>query len=331
MKHTLLFTLALISLVGCKQEQDSLLPGVKGAANEIIIVMKSNYWESEPGDAIRQNISELVPGLPSEEPQFNFMYVPHSNFERVYKRQRNIIITKISPEYPAKIHHQRDTWAKTQIVFTITAPNPEAFIELYTDRADEINNIISNAELKRLQNAHRANPAKDLVARLMRNHEINLTIPKGYQLNIDSSNFIYMLNEYRDIIEGVIVYYYPYTDTNTFTNEYLVQRRDEIGKKYVPGEIDGSYMATEPLYALDAYEYKLNGNRYTKEIRGLWKIVNGKAMGGPFVSITQYDEARQRIVTVEGFVFAPGHNKRNLVRRLEAVLYSLDFPEELSK
>lgn len=327
MKHILLFTLSLVILSACKQEQDSLLPGVKGAANEIVIVMKSDFWESETGDAIRLNISEYVSGLPMEEPRFNFMYVPHSNFDRVYKRQRNIIITKISPEYPAKLHIQKDTWAKTQIVLTITAPNEEAFIELYNERAAEINDIISNAELKRLQNAQKANPAKDLVARLKSNHEIDLTIPKGYKLNIDSSNFVYMLNEYRDIIEGILVYYYPYTDTNTFSNEFLVKKRDEIGKKYVPGEVDGSYMATEPLYELDAYEYNLKGNRYTKELRGLWKIVNGKAMGGPFVSITQYDEARQRIVTVEGFVFAPGHNKRNLVRRVEAVLYSLDFPE----
>ena len=40
-------------------------------------------------------------------------------------------------------------------------------------------------------------------------------------------------------------------------------------------------------------------------------------MGGPFASVTRQG------VTVEAFVYAPGGKKRNLMRQLDAVLYSL--------
>ncbi len=55
---------------------------------------------------------------------------------------------------------------------------------------------------------------------------------------------------------------------------------------------------------------------------------NGISMGGPFVSLSVVDVKRDRIVTVEGFVFAPGKSKMNLVRQVEAVIYSLKINDQ---
>ena len=63
-------------------------------------------------------------------------------------------------------------------------------------------------------------------------------------------------------------------------------------------------------------------------MRGLWKVV-GDMMGGPFVSHIRLDEQNQRIVVVEGFVYAPETNKRNYIRRLEASLFTLRLPGEM--
>jgi len=63
------------------------------------------------------------------------------------------------------------------------------------------------------------------------------------------------------------------------------------------------------------------------EIRGLWRVENA-FMGGPFVSLSTVDETRNRVVTVEGFVYAPKADKRNLMRQVEAVVYSLQIMEE---
>ena len=54
---------------------------------------------------------------------------------------------------------------------------------------------------------------------------------------------------------------------------------------------------------------------------------NGIAMGGPFVSVTALNEKENKIITVEGFVFAAGEDKRNYVRQLDAIVLSLAFPD----
>ena len=48
-------------------------------------------------------------------------------------------------------------------------------------------------------------------------------------------------------------------------------------------------------------------------------------MGGPFVSHAQLDEARQRVIVVERFVYAPETDKRNFLRRIEAALFTLEL------
>jgi hypothetical protein len=64
---------------------------------------------------------------------------------------------------------------------------------------------------------------------------------------------------------------------------------------------------------------------YAQEARGLWHMEND-AMGGPFVAHSVVDTINNRIVVVEGFVYAPEKMKRTMIRRLEAALYTLEVP-----
>ena len=86
-------------------------------------------------------------------------------------------------------------------------------------------------------------------------------------------------------------------------------------------------MITEREYGPFFSQYMLRGKQYAAELRGLWKMENGISMGGPFVSITTLDEKRNKVVTVEGFVFAAGLEKRNYLRQVEAIVLSLEIPE----
>ena len=70
------------------------------------------------------------------------------------------------------------------------------------------------------------------------------------------------------------------------------------------------------------------GGFYALETRGLWKIIDGEAMGGAFVCLTRLDQVNGRVVTAEAFVYAPGQKKRNAMRQTEAILYSLKMPNE---
>ena len=58
------------------------------------------------------------------------------------------------------------------------------------------------------------------------------------------------------------------------------------------------------------------------------KILDGEAMGGPFVSLTRLDQVNGRVVRAEAFLYAAGQKKRNALRQIEAILYSLKMPNE---
>ena len=77
------------------------------------------------------------------------------------------------------------------------------------------------------------------------------------------------------------------------------------------------------------YREFMKGGRYYAELRGLWRL-EGDFMGGPFVSLSTVDEVRNRIVTVEGYVYSPKKDKRNFLRQVEAILYTLDFINDVS-
>ena len=66
---------------------------------------------------------------------------------------------------------------------------------------------------------------------------------------------------------------------------------------------------------------------YVQEARGFWEMTKD-VMGGPFVAHSQVDTVNNRVIVVEGFVYAPDKMKRTMMRRLEAALYTLRLPEK---
>ena len=125
-----------------------------------------------------------------------------------------------------------------------------------------------------------------------------------------------------------VMYSYPYTDKDTFTKEYFVHKRDSVMKANIPGFKEGVYMSTDSLLT-DVRPINVK-NSYTMEARGLWRM-KGDFMGGPYVSHTRLDEKNQRIITAEIFVYSPDKMKRNLVRQMEASLYTLKLPNEIQQ
>lgn len=80
-------------------------------------------------------------------------------------------------------------------------------------------------------------------------------------------------------------------------------------------------MSTERRIDQVYYASSHNGN-YATEMRGLWRLI-GDFMGGPYISLAQLDIENQRVVVAFGYVYAPSKDKRNLLRQVEAMIYSL--------
>lgn len=307
-----------------------LLPGVSGKAGEVLIVMDKSHWDTEPGIAFRNLLLEDTPGLPQSEPLFNPMDIPRKSFSEMFRIHRNIIITNISNtvEKPG-IQVDYNKWARSQLVITMVAPNRQTFMELYDNNSQKILSLLLKAEKDRISDNYKKYEERNVIEKLENRTGVHLTIPKAYTYDLDTNNFVWLSLETPEISQGIFVYYYEYKDTSDFSANSLINKRNEILKLYVAGEGKGTYMTTELEVFPHYRSFNLNG-KYTTELRGLWKV-EGDFMGGPFLSISQVDEKRNRIVTVEGYVYAPKFNKREYIRQLEAILYSLEFVDEMKK
>jgi hypothetical protein len=62
-------------------------------------------------------------------------------------------------------------------------------------------------------------------------------------------------------------------------------------------------------------------------MRGLWRLVND-FMGGPYISLAELDASNQRVVVAFGYVYAPGKSKRNFLKQVEAMIYSLKLNDQ---
>ncbi len=317
----------ILTAASCRKGgvKSSLLPGIAGKAGEVVIIIEPGPWNGSMGQAFRDLLTQPVPALPQREPMFNPVDVPHKAFSNLFKQHRNIIITNIDPQLSSpKFAVSNDAWASPQTIITIEAPSVELFMELFNQNRDNLLGTLLKAERDRIMTNYLTYAETPVIRKLEMISGINLTVPKGYSIDMDTTNFVWLTYETPDVNQGIFVYQYPYTDDSTFTLNYLINKRNEVLKQCVHGAIEGSYMTTEnqiePIFR--SYMWK---NEYTAEVRGLWKLENG-FMGGPFVSLTRVDKAKNRIVTVEGYVFAPKFDKRNYLRQVEAILYSFTWP-----
>ncbi|MGD2035509.1 MAG: DUF4837 family protein [Bacteroidales bacterium] len=323
-RYSIYFLILLLVAACFDSDRPALQTSSSGAPGEVLLVMNEQLWNEEPGEAVRAILNVPYEGLPQDEPYYDILQINHRGFGKTFKTHRNIILTKIGPDQQEpKILINRDTWSKPQLLITILAPDEDAFIELVSSNGNKILTLLSGTEQKRLMKLYKNTRNEKLRQELEDDYSISLNVPGGYTMDVKKKDFIWISQEYRDIIQGILIYFYDYTDDETFTRDYLVEKRNRFLKEYVSGEVEGSYMTTEALYPPIFSEYKLNNDKYTAEIRGLWKMVNGIAMGGPFVSISQLDEKNNRVVTIEGFVFAPAHKKRELLKQVEAIILSL--------
>ena len=64
--------------------------------------------------------------------------------------------------------------------------------------------------------------------------------------------------------------------------------------------------------------------------RGFSRDVENNFMGGPFISYSSVDIANRRVVTIDCYVFSPKNPKRNLMRQLENLVYTVKFPGDES-
>lgn len=297
-------------------------PNPTGKAGEVIVVINDSKWNTEVGDTIFYTLSYPFPDLPQDEPFFDVVHIPHSSFQSIFKTHRNIIFINIGVEHQEpKITKTQDKWANYQIIYNFYAPDDTSMIKLWGENYEQIKRNIFNADLTRFQSSFKNYQNTEAIAKIKNLYNISMEIPSEFNLDELKDNFYWISKETNTTSQGIFIYTYPYTDSNTFTLDYIVAKRDEYLKKYVPGPNDNTYMQTEKQVPMQTEEITLNGN-YGFVLRGLWYTEN-YFMGGPFVSISVLDEKNNRVITVEAYVYAGKQDKKLYLWQTEAVIKTM--------
>jgi hypothetical protein len=318
-----------IALIGisfsCRNAMMDFTPGATGNPGEVLVVLNDNIYYGEIGDSLKAIFHQECPNLPMEEYLFNIVQIPQEKFIDLNKRHRNVIYPIISRDVSvAAITVSPDKHARNQMYVKVAAPNQEEFIKLIDENRKQLIELFKKADRDRWLYYYEKYQIKSIREVMERDHNVSFVIPKSYTLDVNEKNFAWISFESRTASIGILVYHYPFKDTNTFTLDYLIDKRNEILKENVPGPREGSYMTTETIFDTPSYRAITHKGSYTAYIRGLWKV-EGDFMGGPFVSYTKADTVRNRVVTVEGFVYNPNQEVRNEIRKLETILYTMEI------
>ena len=303
-------------------------------------------------DLVEAVMAADMPCMPQVEPYFRLTQVPTAQFDDMFKPTRNILFVDINPQMYTQVKAKvsNDYWSTPQALCRIQTPSEEEFVSYWLEHGEEIREWFVNQEITRQMKFYCASTNKQ-ARTILQEQGYDMLIPEDYMVIMDTTlegastfslrnpitlapevRLLWCCNNKGSMRRDLVIYSYPYTDEQTFTLDYLNAKRDEVLSRVVTASVEGSYMGTEyNVFPPQMRAITVQGDEYATEIRGLWKIKNGEAMGGPYVSHTRLDQVNGRVVTAETFLYAAGQKKRTALRQAEAILYTLQLPQDTIK
>jgi hypothetical protein len=320
MKKIVSLLLTIILLTSCSDTKPELtLVNSTGKINHLLVVIKNTQWQGEVGDEIRKILGSPVLGLPQPETQFNVTQVAPEYFGSMFKTSRSVLYITIGDKNQFSI--QNDMYSKPQRIIQIVGKDNISIAQLLQKHQNELITVFKNNDLYSTQKMLNKDLWDKEKLKTLKSLGIQLNIPKKYRMVDDNGAFLWMRNPISSGSMNIIVYSVPILSDDDLKGNNIVSMRDSIGKKFIPGGPEGSYMITEAAYSPHIFDVTLTG-RKAFEVRGKWEV-QGDFMAGPFLNYTVIDEKNNRLVVVEGFTYAPAVDKRDYMFELEAVLKTL--------
>lgn len=340
-RGTTLMVIWVMLVQSCSGEYkiEDMLPECAGMTNEIYVFCDNDIWNDTIGSYVKQQIEHQLKNLPQPEERFTLFQFQQEGMNKARLTHRNIIsivINNRNENKKTRVVRKPNRRAKGQLRFEFKGQRTDQVLALIQSELPGLLNEISKKEMERTQKKFKKKLNKTVQRQVLDSLSTVLTVPM--KLNLISNNGKYSGSfawleakglgpeGKRVLHQGVFIYSYPYVNDSAFAVNYLINHRDSVLKKYVPGATPSQYLKTllMPGKMPESKEINFNG-KYAVEMRGQFTMHNG-FMGGPFMSVTTLNESENRIVTVEGYCYAPLLKKRDHLREMEAVVYSLQFP-----
>jgi len=342
------------------EKNASFLPNASGENNEMLIVMDSLKFKDKIGRILVDIYGSFVEGLPQPESKFDLHYIKPRNFNSILKHAKNIVvafslegesldsdilrknfnkesINKIQSDTSIYYFKRKDQYAKGQnILYLFSRSDDELYNKIKKNRKvilkyfeDEVTNRVNKEIFSKLEN--------NLSEKIFNEHGIILKIPFGYDLAINnpanelSRNFFWLRQLELDFEKNIFVYYEDYVWNQFKDFHYAFSEvpdikfiRDKLSKQFLrDSENKEVFMSIQDVFPINSNNINFKG-RSGVESKGLWKLSDISA-GGPFHSLIFYDSEKERVYYIEGYVYAPGLKKRDLMQEIKSILWTFDL------
>ncbi len=243
-------------------------------------------------------------------------------FKNLFGKQSSETIEKKLADTSIWYFTTNDVWSKPQTVHFVIAKNATKLNRILLDKASNLRDKAFQTEITiGKDKMFRGIAHKDtFYKKMLSGRGFAIHKAPSYRIAAEKEDFIWLRKSTQKCNYELVITEEPFSNDNQFKSDYIINRRNQIGKKYIHGE-DSSYMGTDfhvkPVSAVNEF----NG-MYCIETRGWWKLMNDW-MGGPFVVYTIFDGKHNRVITLEGNVYAPHEEKVERLRELEVILHSL--------
>lgn len=322
----LVFLLALGSCKNTKNSDYTFLPESIGPIHSVLVVMEDELWNAALGDSIRSSFYAPLKGLSLVESRLELQHIPPSIFTGTIRQNRTILFAGLDSLSYTRI--QSDVYAAPQKVAVIKGRSMDELVYSFEDHSEEFVEAFRELEIGEAQKRFTRSLSTDNSFEEV--FGVRLQMPSIYQLGKKTEDFLWFDRPVNKGTLNIIAYTLPsgvFTQPTDLVSD-LIFRRDAVVSEHIPGpDVPGktTYMLTENI--LRPYVKGVNvAGLPAVEMRGMWEMHN-YPMAGPFVSYFLNDKKNDRILVLEGFVFAPNELKRNLLFELEAIIKTVEFVE----
>ncbi|WGD35785.1 DUF4837 family protein [Olleya sp. YS] len=322
MKKLAVIIVLVSTILSCEESKKTdqrIVPKSSGNLYNVSVVVNNDLWNGEVGNAIRDVLTTTVPGLPQDEPMFDINQIPPKVFSGFAAKNRTVLKIEIGDDVGLKIG--TDVFARPQKVIVVRGKDNNQIVETLKTNKEKIIETFKNQELEARQAL--TNKSLHVNNNIEKKLGITLKFPSVYRIAEEDKNFFWVRKNLTTGTNNFMVYQIPLDaiDKEGDIIQQVIKIRDSIGKKYIPGPIEGSYMKTEEAYTPFLFNTIID-NKPAYEVRSTWDIKD-TFNAGPFLNYMVEDKINNRYIVIEGFTFAPSVSKRDYVFELESIIKSL--------
>ena len=328
-------------------------PEALGGDSEIVVVIDDAHWSGSLGEALRGTLGDYVETLPAPEREYDLRRLDiATRFDEIKTRKNVVFVAPYTdttavgrfmrgrlPEDAGDFRatqtgiavHREDLWRRNQMVVYFTAADVEALEQTIREEGEEVLYLFNRITRERVtRDIFEKGRQHAVEERLMEDHGFAVNVQHDFQVAIDTTNFVWLRRILSDTWRSIFIYYIENADPSVLNPEWIYATRDSLTREWLQGNAGGFVEIDRPPRRPLETELVNFLDRYGFETRGLWQMMGARedgtkfqhGGGGPFINYAFYDEPSGRIYMIDGMVFAPGYEKREFLRDMEAILYT---------